>query len=138
MPILCTRALSVPQREEIRITYQLCCQAEPLTLSCPQDADIYWLLTDGSGAVLSLLAAWKTGEDLWECCGFTRPACRRNGYFSALLEEACKAGAPLGGSRYPFYRRRAQSGRSQMPGTPGRSGRRGGISDGMRAPALFA
>ena len=95
MPILCTRALSVPQREEIRITYQLCCQAEPLTLSCPQDADIYWLLTDGSGAVLSLLAAWKTGEDLWECCGFTRPACRRNGYFSALLEEACKEGAPL-------------------------------------------
>ena len=95
MPIVCTSSPTAAQREEIRTTYTLCCQAEPLALSCPQDADIYWLLTDDTGTVLSLLAAWQTGDALWECCGFTRPAYRRKGYFSSLLDAACGEGAPL-------------------------------------------
>ena len=65
MPIVYTSAPTASQRKEIQNTYNLCCQAEPLALSCPQDADIYWLLTDGGGTVLSFLAAWQTGEALW-------------------------------------------------------------------------
>ena len=95
MPIVCTSAPTAAQREEIQNTYNLCCQAEPLALSCPRDADIYWLLTDGGGTVLSFLAAWQTGEALWECCAFTRPGCRRKGYASRLLDTACGEGAPL-------------------------------------------
>ena len=95
MPIVYTSAPTASQRKEIQNTYNLCCQAEPLALSCPQDADIYWLLTDGGGTVLSFLAAWQTGEALWECCAFTRPGCRRKGYASRLLDTACGEGAPL-------------------------------------------
>ena len=95
MPIITLHALSPKRQEAIRALHALCRQAEPLTLSCPEDADAYWLYTDGADELLSLLAAWQTEPGLWECCGFTRPDCRRQGYFYALLDAACGEGGIL-------------------------------------------
>ena len=95
MPIITLHALSPKRQEAIRALHALCRQAEPLTLSCPEDADAYWLYTDRADELLSLLAAWQTEPGLWECCGFTRPDCRRQGYFYALLDAACGEGGIL-------------------------------------------
>ena len=65
MPIITLHALSPKRQEAIRALHALCRQAEPLTLSCPEDADAYWLYTDRADELLSLLAAWQTEPGLW-------------------------------------------------------------------------
>lgn len=64
-----------------------CSLQEGLSLSCPSDADRFYLLQSEKGALLSALAAY-TAEGFWECYAFTRPDCRNKGYFSRLLKTA--------------------------------------------------
>ena len=94
MKTLFTEALTNQQQNDLCRLVSACKSREPIILSCPLDARLYWLLYEG-GELLSCLAAFKLDEETWECCGFTRPDCRENGYFSALLEEACGENSPL-------------------------------------------
>jgi ribosomal protein S18 acetylase RimI-like enzyme len=89
MSVIYTPKLSPVQLEKLRRLVNLCREAEGISLSCPEDGDGYWILEEDGGEFLSVLAACKTGENEWECCGFTRPDCRRKGYFSQILSLVC-------------------------------------------------
>lgn len=95
MPIITTSQLSREQQDAVLHLTELCRQADSLTLSCPEDGDSYWLFMDEDGDLLSFLAAYEIAQDVWECYGFTRPDLRGQGYFSALLSEACGDGGAL-------------------------------------------
>lgn len=94
MQTLFTEALSDEQKKDLCGLVSACKGQEPITLSCPLDAQLYGLLYEEE-ELLSCLAAFKLDEETWECCGFTRPDYREKGYFSALLEEACGKNSPL-------------------------------------------
>lgn len=83
-----TSTLSQKEREDIRLISDQCRREDGLTLSCPEDGDEFWLLEEG-GATAAFIAVYKMEESVWECYAFTRPDCRRKGYFSALLEQVC-------------------------------------------------
>lgn len=68
-----------------------CRQAEPITLTVPEDGDGF-LIAYGNpsvshGPVLGCLIYCTVQEDLWECYAFTHPDSRRQGIFSSLLEQ---------------------------------------------------
>lgn len=94
MNLVRTVSLSQKQREGIRSLTSLCRQKDGIILSCPEDGDEFWLLyeeNDGSAEEYpaAFFAVYKTEPDLWECYAFTRPDCRRQGYFSALCSAVC-------------------------------------------------
>ncbi len=89
MQIIHTAHLSEEQLHAVRFIAQTSAKSENLTLSCPEEADHYWLLEEKKSGILSFLAAYRMDEDVWECCAFTLPEYRRRGYFSVLLETAC-------------------------------------------------
>lgn len=94
MNIIHSLSLSQKQLKEIRYITELCHQADGCTLSCPEDADAFWLLyEDGQNEKHSIPAAffavYKVNGSCWECYAFTRPDGRGRGYFSALLEDVC-------------------------------------------------
>ena len=45
----------------------------------------------------AFLAVYKMDGSSWECSAFTRPGCRNQGYFHALLEQACRDSQEEGG-----------------------------------------
>lgn len=71
-----------------------CRQAEPITLSFPDDVEEVFWAWDGEGLpleapepnLLGCLAVCLAEEDEWECYAFTRPKSRRQGIFCRLLE----------------------------------------------------
>lgn len=89
-----TTSLSPSQEACLKQLVSLCVKKDSLTLSCPLDAGLFWLAFSGEQLV-SCLAAYELKEDVWECCGFTHPEFRHQGFFSGLLDEACKSGGAL-------------------------------------------
>ena len=85
MKIIGTKRLTGPQEEQLVRLTRLCRAAESLTLSCPLDGDMFWLLYEES-ELLAALAVYIQ-ENVWECYAFTRPDRRRQGCFSQLLER---------------------------------------------------
>lgn len=95
MNIIRTLSLSQKQMEDIRSLTSLCCQNDGIILSCPEDADEFWILyeVNAEGAMeypAAFFAVYKTEPDLWECYAFTRPDRRRRGYFSTLCSSVCE------------------------------------------------
>ncbi len=93
-PPLFTASLSPSQEDNLKYLVSLCVKKDNLTLSCPLDAGLFWLAFLGEQLV-SCLAAYELEENVWECCGFTHPDFRNQGFFSKLLNEACKDGSAL-------------------------------------------
>lgn len=89
MKINHTTLLSRKELEDIRIIWDMCRGKDGITLSCPEDADRYWLLEEENRPA-AFIAVYEMEETIWECYGFTRPDCRNRGYFSALLEQVCQ------------------------------------------------
>lgn len=96
------RTLLPKQQASLERLVQLCREQDGITLSCPVDGDLYWIIYDEPENASSThfryaeqtdmaacLAAYDMGDNAWECCGFTRPDLRGQGYFSVLLENAC-------------------------------------------------
>lgn len=89
-------AITAGQRQELSGLLDACRLYEPITLGLPEDADQYFILygpepegVSAAPALLSCLIVCQVQDELWECYAFTRPACRRQGYFSRLLQKLC-------------------------------------------------
>ncbi len=68
-----------------------CRQADSISLSYPSDEECrHYLLSGPDGRLLAALAVIPYENCQAECCAFTLPQHRRQGYFSALLERALK------------------------------------------------
>ena len=80
--------LSHKEKEDIRLISDQCRLRDGISLSCPEDGDEFWLLEE-KGCLAALIAVYTTEDSLWECYAFTRPDCRRRGYFTALAHELC-------------------------------------------------
>lgn len=113
MRIIRPKKLTSHQKEDLMDLLADCRKAEPITLSIPEDADRFLLLYDGPSAIqgrcqgsagqnadaqedaprsalASCLLICETPDDVWECYAFTRPRSRRKGYFSRLVDAACR------------------------------------------------
>ena len=44
----------------------------------------------GGSRLAACLLLCETPDDVWECYAFTRPTCRRRGFFNALVAEVCR------------------------------------------------
>ena len=97
MKIIHTPSLSREQAHDIRTITDLCRQTDGTTLSCPGDGDHFWLLYGDGSRMQAFLAVYKMDSSSWECSAFTRPDCRNQGYFHALLEQACRDSQEEGG-----------------------------------------
>ena len=97
MKIIHTPSLSREQAHDIRTITDLCRQTDGTTLSCPGDGDHFWLLYGDGSRMQAFLAVYKMDGSSWECSAFTRPGCRNQGYFHALLEQACRDSQEEGG-----------------------------------------
>lgn len=89
--------LTQQQRWDLWQLAAACRQAEPITLSIPEDGDgFFFAYGNGSDShlpILGCLIFCIVQEDLWECYAFTHPDNRRQGIFSCLLEELCQKAA---------------------------------------------
>ena len=93
-----TKILSAAQARAFEELAGLCRVHDGISLSCPLDADRFYLLAEETpdGGLLLISAAAVFEEDgLWECYGFTRPDSRRRGYFSSLLPLLEKEAAAM-------------------------------------------
>ena len=88
LQVVFSRELLPSQQASLENLVFCCRQKDGITLSCPLDGDLYWLICREE-AVVACLAAYEMEENAWECCAFTHPDLRNRGYFSALLEAAC-------------------------------------------------
>ncbi len=105
MRIFFAETPSKKQQREIDEIIAQCRQSDGIRLSCPPDAALYVLAELPGGGdpgrelhparIAAVLAACPAEEEVLECYAFTRPALRRQGYFSALLEAACQETGPL-------------------------------------------
>ncbi|MDO5416670.1 MAG: N-acetyltransferase [Lachnospiraceae bacterium] len=108
MNIRCETMLTDRLREDLEELMTACQNAEPVTLRCPEDGSRYLLAyeakTDAEedGCLLACLAVCETPDALWECYAFTRPGSRRNGIFSALLDEVCRMAEEAGDVELAF------------------------------------
>lgn len=87
--ICCLKTLTNTQMQSLNHLIASCRQYEPLHLGLPADGNLFFLACHGE-TILSCLIVCKVQKDLWECYAFTRPDCRKNGLFSALLENLCQ------------------------------------------------
>lgn len=85
MNMICTNCLTDSQAGQLAGLVRLCQEAEPITLSCPLDGNMFCLLTEG-GDLVGALAVFYL-NNMWECYAFTRPDRRRQGAFTRLLER---------------------------------------------------
>ena len=85
-----TNLLTQKQQQEIADLTAFCRQHDGNDLSWPADEEdlthVFGYLPDGRLAACLTLIPYE--ETLAECCAFTHPEFRRNGFFSRLLEEA--------------------------------------------------
>lgn len=91
-----TNCLNEKQLLELQQLAALCEKHDGCSISCPtfpEDHAEYILLYENeacnqTAALVSALALVCYDADTAECCAFTRPDCRRQGYFSKLLDGA--------------------------------------------------
>lgn len=110
MVIHCEEGLTPRLKELLEALIHACRQAEPISLSLPEDGRYYlWIpgapsissapsssaASEGSGEIsdssetpAACLILCPAGPDLWECYAFTRPDCRRQGLFTRLYGKA--------------------------------------------------
>lgn len=86
MNLLNLRQLTPSRQEQLETLVRLCRDYEGIRLSCPLDADCFYLLEDKEGRLASALCIYED-MDLPECRAFTLPSCRRQGYFRQLLDQ---------------------------------------------------
>ena len=79
-----SRQLNKHQEEALQELVRLCRSQDHFRLSCPLDGDFFYLMWDDEGRLASVIAGYQ--YDFLECRGFTRPDCRRKGYFRRLWE----------------------------------------------------
>lgn len=84
--------LSNQEKEDLQTLVRTCCLAENLQLSFPLEPDtVHYFLYENLGNSCRLASAVSVlpyDETLSECAAFTHPDCRKNGYFSVLLNQA--------------------------------------------------
>ena len=90
MKIIHTPSLSQEQTKDIHAITGLCRQTDGTVLSCPEDGDHFWLLYGDGNRMDAFFAAYQMDGSSWECSAFTRPDCRNQGHFHALLEQVCR------------------------------------------------
>ena len=90
MKIIHTPSLSQEQAKDIHAITGLCRQTDGTVLSCPEDGDYFWLLYGDGNRMDAFFAAYQMDGSSWECSAFTRPDCRNQGHFHALLEQVCR------------------------------------------------
>ena len=110
MVIHCEEGLTPRLKELLEALIHACRQAEPISLSLPEDGRYYlWIsgapsissapsssaASEGSGEIsdssetpAACLILCPAGPDLWECYAFTRPDCRGQGLFTRLYGKA--------------------------------------------------
>ncbi len=110
MVIHCEEGLTPRLKELLEALIHACRQAEPISLSLPEDGRYYlWIpgapsissapsssaASEGSGEIsdssetpAACLILCPAGPDLWECYAFTRPDCRRQRLFTRLYGKA--------------------------------------------------
>lgn len=95
MHILKTTALAKQQLNDIKALETVCRKHDHYALTFPiEDGSLYFLLYDEE-ALLSVFSAYFNGIDAWECSAFTRPAERRKGYFTDLLDLFLEENEPV-------------------------------------------
>ena len=96
MQIIKNSRLTGRQISDIDHLIQECRAFSPIRLSFPfEEGSVFYLAyerKDGADMLVSVLALiipnMDDSDETFECLAFTRPSCRRKGYFSALFEAA--------------------------------------------------
>ena len=96
MQIIKNSRLTGRQISDIDHLIQECRAVSPIRLSFPfEEGSVFYLAyerKDGADMLVSVLALiipnMDDSDETFECLAFTRPSCRRKGYFSALFEAA--------------------------------------------------
>ena len=84
-----TWELSHAQKAQVHSLVTICNTHDSIHLGYPLEEDTkHFLLYDNSGRLVSALGLFFSGPDCCECTAFTRPDCRKKGYFSLLLDAA--------------------------------------------------
>lgn len=96
MTISSVSRLNGSQEKSLNTLVGLCRSHEHFRLSSPLDADHFYLFWENDGSLVSAIGVYLDDE-IPECRGFTRPDCRRQGYFRQLLHMLVKdfKGSPL-------------------------------------------
>lgn len=95
MNLIQTRLLTTEQTAQIQVLLKECQNEQIIHISFPfEDGNCFLLLQDEAGTLASVMGMilppdGASDEEPVECIAFTRPAMRRRGYFSELLEKAC-------------------------------------------------
>lgn len=83
--------LSSQEKEDLLKLVHTCCLHEGLRISCPLEPNSFYYLCyqeqNTSRLLISAAAVLPYDDSLAECIGFTHPDFRRQGCFSALLDE---------------------------------------------------
>ena len=87
MNITVSSVLTPGEKEEVFLLLNACCKKEPISLTFPTEEADYYLLAREHGRLLCAAALLEEEETIYECTAFTRPDCRRNGIFGAVLEK---------------------------------------------------
>lgn len=83
-----TTQLTASQKQQLTQLTTLCKQAEPLSLSAPQEDGLEYFLLYEEEVLVSMLFLFFPEEHSCECGAFTLPSRRKEGLFSFLLGEA--------------------------------------------------
>lgn len=87
MDITVSSVLTPTEKEEVFLLLEACCKKEPVSLTFPTEEADHYLLARENGRLLCAAALLEEDETVYECTAFTRPDCRRNGVFGAVLEK---------------------------------------------------
>lgn len=87
MGIICTHTLHPSQKTGIQSLLTACWEKDSPDFSFPfEEAGLFVFFIDRD-TILSAAAFTELDENTWECAAFTHPSYRKQGLFSALLEE---------------------------------------------------
>lgn len=87
MDITISSSLTPREKDKIFLLLDACYKKEPVSLTFPTEEADHYLLAWENGRLLCAAALLKEDETVYECTAFTRPDCRRNGIFGAVLEK---------------------------------------------------
>lgn len=87
MDITISSSLTPREKDKIFLLLDACYKKEPVSLTFPTEEADHYLLAWENGRLLCAAALLKEDETIYECTAFTRPDCRRNGIFGAVLEK---------------------------------------------------